>query len=557
MARPLSTMQRSIAIEVRRTHLHLAILEHDLVSNVRRVHARSIPWLVDAPSLTTEQGLREVTAAFIRLAAEENLSGARVNLTLSGEYCVTRVIVGSSDVVRREIRHVEDRVPLYMGLGRGRKWIATDIGQLDARNQHATITVTNQDAPQVLMAAAENARLQIEHVEPSLIAVSRALGHGRLDADGPVIVVNVGERSSEIGISAGGRLLLDYRPAGRIKSDDVASVIARHQQRLQKFVDRYHRLTAGRLAQVYLTGRPEPIATAIRGFENHPELQATVLTPEQFGIAWSAESSGGGTRTRGRLHDGASGETTAGEVCAALGTCLFALQPPLERRGANLMEPIRATRRQPLGKLTRQTFWPAAAVLVLALGALGGAFWRYAQTVSVTNELATLAPERDRVSRLQAWVATADVTKRHLMEIRGKISERSRVELLTTIAQCMPPRVWLERIEVDAFGKVSLHGLGVGDDDIYDFVRWLSAAPGLKEVQLESTNGGQQTGAGALKFDVKFDLANPNDSVNPPRPSEITDASVYSRLPERSVASHDRYNPNFVPIPDRVVEGSR
>ena len=405
------------------------------------------------------------------------------------------------------------------------------------------------------MEAAENARLHVEYVEPSLVAMSRVLGHGKLDAQAPVIVVNVGQRSSEIGISLGGRLLLEYRSAGRLRSDEVADVVARHRQRLQKFVERYHRLASGPLEQVYLSGRTEPVTTAYQAFQKHAQLKVAVLEPAQIGVVWEPEA--GGARGRARAPGDASEAFRSSEACVALGTCLFVLQSPQERHGTNLMESIRATRRQPMSLLMRQTLWPAAAVLLIALFTLGGAWWRHLQSLGIARELASLVSERDRVQQLQTWIATSEVTKRHLLEIQAKIAERSRVELLSTIAQCMPPQVWLDRIDVDSVGKVTVHGSGYSEDEIYDFIRWLSAAPGLKEVQLEGTTTSQQTAAGPLKFDVKFDLANSTDSADSPHPVENSNASSSARLSERTIASQDRYNRNFVPGPDRTLDGSR
>ncbi len=105
---------------------------------------RSIRWRKEANSLHTEQGIVELTEAFRTLVTEERLAGAKVRIALGGEFCVTRVITGPTEDVRREFAELEERSLRYLTLGPGPKALAGNTQQLDARHQHALLAVANQ-----------------------------------------------------------------------------------------------------------------------------------------------------------------------------------------------------------------------------------------------------------------------------------------------------------------------------------------------------------------------------------------------------------------------------
>src|SRR3954471_11834644 len=165
---------RCAIIEVCRSMLHLALIARNPSEDTSgdRVVTRSIRWRKEANSLHTEQGIAELTEAFRTLVSEERLSGARVRIALGGEYCVTRVITGPTDDVRREFAELEDRSLRYLTLGPGPKALAGNTQQLDARHQHALLAVANQRTLDHLMEISDAAGLQIESIEPSLIALS-------------------------------------------------------------------------------------------------------------------------------------------------------------------------------------------------------------------------------------------------------------------------------------------------------------------------------------------------------------------------------------------------
>src|SRR4051812_43942648 len=227
---------RIAIFEVCRSMLHLALIARNSSSEEKddRVVTRSIRWRNKATSLHTEHGLAELTQAFRTLVAEERLAGAKTRIALGGEFCVTRVITGPTDDVRREFAELEERSLRYLTLGPGAKALAGNTQQLDARHQHAVLAVANQRTLDHLMQIADAVGLQIESIEPSLIALSRAQAHLRSTCQQACLIIRLDEDVAELGICHHGRLLLDYRPGGHNNADNVAGIVAQHVSRLQR-----------------------------------------------------------------------------------------------------------------------------------------------------------------------------------------------------------------------------------------------------------------------------------------------------------------------------------
>ncbi len=233
---------RRAIIEVCRSKLHLALIARNPNSDTTddRVVTRSIRSRNKAASLHTEQGIGELTDAFRTLVAEERLGGAKIRIALGGEFCVTRVITGPTEDVRREFAELEERSLRYLTLGPGAKALAGTTQQLDARHQHALLAVANQRTLDQLMHVAEGVGLQIESIEPSLIALSRAQANLRNACQDACLIIQFDEDVAELGICHRGRLLLDYRPGGHTDAENVADVVAQHLSRLQRYLERYH-----------------------------------------------------------------------------------------------------------------------------------------------------------------------------------------------------------------------------------------------------------------------------------------------------------------------------
>jgi hypothetical protein len=537
----------AVAIEVTRTRLYLVALEQVAKEQVR-VRTRSLVWRQDCKSLHSELGRRELTAALARLASQEKLINQHVSFTLNSDYCVTRVVTGSQDKVRHELELLAERAELYLRLGQGPKVLSRSVLPLDARHQHALVTVTNHRTVAALVAAAEQARLTVDRIEPSTTALCRCLASGGHDADEPVLVVTLGEREVGLAVSYRGRLLLDFRPGGDHVRERIGQIIGDHLQRLERFCGRVCGRAGARIRRIYLSGPPDAVADAAAQFAGQMELKVAPLTPltasQPAAGAGPAGSDASPVLAHGaaRVTIDAAGDDDSPELAAALGTCLIAALPTRDAAGPNLIEAIRAQHQERLRGLLARTLWPAAAAALVVGTFLGLGLYERIQGAALASQIRELAPARARVAALRAELLDSQTMSQHLRFLQQHTSYPAQDVLLVTIARCLPADVWLDRCEIDSQGRTTLRGSSLADEGVFEFVRWLGSAPGVDRVQLEGTTKAQSPLGTVTKFEVQFEairVSSPSGGTKSTNESDSKSLSV-NRFPPTN-----RHNRNF------------
>lgn len=456
-----------------------------------KILTRSIRWRNEASSLHTERGVEELTAAFRALVSDERLAGSRVRIALGGEFCVTRVITGPTEDVRREFAELEERSLRYLTLGAGRKTLAGDTQQLDARHQHALLAVANERTLDLLMQIAESLSLHIESIEPSLLALSRAQAHLRDACQDPSLLIQLDEDVAELGVSHAGRLLLDYRPGGHTNADNVADVVALHLSRLQRYLQRYHSYLHAPLKNVYLAGDANAVSRAARRFDAIGGFEIQILEPGDLDMPWQ--------------HVDAVPET---DLAAALGSAMVLYSDTAKRQGPNLIESALAQKRPPLRPILLRSVMPIAAVLVVAAGLGLLRLNQLRRTAGLRTELDALAPACARATELRLKLTSADAKLRQLNALAEKLPKANWQDVLTRISQSMPEGVWLDRLSVQDGRDAALSGASYTDNGVYDFVDYLKQVPGVADIALEGTGAGQSPTGPTTNFQLKLSLAN-------------------------------------------------
>jgi hypothetical protein len=481
---------RDAVIEVCRSTLHLALVAHGSGAEPDRVVTRSYPWRKKSKSLFSDVGAQELTQAIRTLVTEERLVGARVRIALSGEFCVTRVVTGSTDEVRRESAEVEERSHRYLTLGPGRKVVAHSVQQLDARHVHALLTVANQRTLDALLAIADSVGIEIATIEPSLVALSRAQAWLRDGCQDACLVIQLDDSGAELGICHGGRLLLDYRPTGRTNAANVANVLALHLTRLHRYMNRHHSYVQAPIRQVYLAGDVAAVAQAQQQFARFKQFHVSVLEPSELDTNWQFAN-----------------EAPGPELAAAVGTALIDEQLDDDRRNPNLVERILAESREPLRPILIRSLLPVAAMFLVAAG-LFTLFMRERWTTnSVRAQLEELAPVRNRARDLQLKLLATETKLTELAKLQSRLPKPNWVQLLTRIAQSMPSDVWLDGIEVQDARSAALTGASYAEGGVYDFVNYLKQDPDVAQVALEGTGVGHSPTGPTASFDVQLSLA--------------------------------------------------
>jgi hypothetical protein len=407
---------------------------------------------------------------------------------------VTRVVTGSTDIVHRECSDLEERSHRYLTLGPGSKVIATSVDELDARHQHALLTVANQRTLETLLEIGDALGLHIETIEPSLVGLSRAQDGLRDGSQEACLVIQLDDGSVELGICHRGRLLLDYRPGGRTDATTVADVVAQHLTRVQRYLDRNHNNLNAPVRQVYLAGDASDVAQAEQQFKRFQQFQVAVLDPGQFAMNWQYVSSAPGP-----------------EVAAALGTAMLDEPGLANHHSPNLLEEVLAQSREPMRPILIRCLLPVAAVLLVALGL----FALYARerlgTNSLRTQLAELEPVRTRAHELQLKLMSADAKLAELSALERHLPKPNWGRLLTRIAQSMPDDVWLERLACADARTAVLTGASYADSGIYDFVGYLEQVPDIQEIALQSTGVGRSSTGPATSFDLQLSLTPASD----------------------------------------------
>jgi len=481
--------KRTAAIEICHSNLHLAVLVRT-PGQPASVETRTLPWRHEATSLHSEIGKAELAAALKRLAAEHKLHGTPVMLSLTGDFCVTRVVTGSTDRVRHELGELEKRSALYLSLGHGHKSIGGCMRHVDARHQHALLSVVNEKTLNVLVEVASKVSLEIEVIEPSLVSLCRFLGRAEAEDDRPVIIVKMNERSVEVGISQGGQLYLDYRPAGREAPEGVAELIGRHLARLQRYCDRYVKLSDAKLDRVLVCGEAEGVETVRKAFSRHGKIDVELLRPTAIGDDATF------------LHEAAGPELTA-----AVGACLLGDPAATSTISPNLMERLKAQLHEPLLPALAKTLWPVAAVLVVAMGAWGMVATQRNHCNALEKRLAQYEVQQQRTRIVRQTIIKDQVKIDHLRRISSGVNHAAWNEIATGIGNCLPNDVWLDTINVSPEGRLSLTGASYSEDGVFEFVRWLRASPLVEHVALGGTRSTGGRNGLATHFDIQCDIA--------------------------------------------------
>jgi hypothetical protein len=484
---------RRAIVEVCRSMLHFALVARNQNSDdaIDRVITRSIRWRNEATSLNTDQGIAELTEAFRTLVAEERLAGAKVRIALGGEFCVTRVITGPTEDVRREYAELEERSLRYLTLGPGTKALAGNTQQLDARHQHALLAVANQRTLDHLMQIADAVNLQIESIEPSLIALSRAQEHLKNHCQEACLIIQLDEDVAELGVCHRGRLLIDYRPGGHTNAENVAGVVAQHLSRLQRYIERYHSYLDAPLRHVYLAGNADAVALAQTKFSELSNFEVHVLQPADLDMPWKHAAAVPGT-----------------DLAATLGSAMVLYAESSDKQGPNLIESALAMHREPMRPILVRSAIPLAAVLLVAAGLLLVQLKQWHEKSSLQAELDNLAPAITRATELRLKLGAAEHKLTQLQSLKKQLPQTNWQQIFSNISRSMPEDVWLDRFTVRDGLAASLSGASYTDEGVYGFVGYLKQVPDVAEIALEGTGVGQSPTGPTTNFTLQLTLAN-------------------------------------------------
>jgi len=483
-------------IEIAGTDLRAVTLSRSGDESADQVRAMTLQWRLEASTLNSERGLKELAAALKELAEKHDLQTTNLQFVLGGEFCVTKAVRGTTEHVRSELQQIEQRSRLYLMLGPGEKVTVSKSQPIDARHEYAVAAICNKQTLNTIHEAATHAGLQIDSIEPALVSASRAIGRLSDVPSEPCLLIHLDQSTAELGVCHAGSLLLDYRPGGRTDPEELVELVRTHLSRLQRHVGRQLREPPPQLKRIYLCGEQAAVDKAYPVFSASEQFEVEKIDPNKIQATWEFAE---------EMKDSAA--------IPALGALLSTYLPSSERNVPNFMEHILASTREPLKPVLIRSLMPLAAVLLVAATIFAFNFTKLQTLNKVQQQLDSLATvqARDRELHLQRRAAESKLAQLNTLA-KGLLSLPAD-KIVERIGHCMPNDVWLSRLEITEMKTIQLTGASYLEAGVFDFVNWLEQAPGFEDVALRSTRPGQSAAGPAIDFNVELNLGDWNGRI--------------------------------------------
>ncbi|PQO30388.1 hypothetical protein DTL21_23815 [Bremerella cremea] len=445
-------------------------------------------WQSGNLKISSTEGAIGLKDAFRRLLQKLPRNVEATYITLSGEFCVTRVVSDTNENVLHEIREIESRSNLYLSLGHGPKVVAGNIIQQDPRHQHATVSVVHRQTIEAILEISKSVGLSVISIEPSVISLCRLMGAMEVDREAPVLLMCPGQTGVEIAISYQGRLYLDYRPAGVAKQEDVVDALVHHLERLQRYCRRHARVMQASIASVYLSGDQQRLGPIYEQLASKLTMPVRVLK-----VASSSDA------------PSLMPDNLPQPYYPAAGVGLLAIREHATP-GPNLLERLHADADDPIVPRILRLFTPLAAVLLVA-----AMVWSY------------LLEQRWELDQRVAEAAQFEPVHREALEIQGKLT-RGRELLnvqkqisdqiprppmgawLRQLGRDVPEDTWLTSMALDSRGDMTVEGASLAEASVFDYVQRIRQLPFVTRASVEGVIPTTTPSGPGVKFTIYCDF---------------------------------------------------
>lgn len=429
-------------------------------------------WLIPAGAHLLEEALAT-------LVERHDMRRQRMAVSLDGEFCVTRVAMGTTDEVDNELATLADRVPRYLQLGPGEKVTGNSRHRLAPTVDYAVTGVVNRTMIQLIYDALRSVDVEILWVEPSLVSVARLVGQARIGKDSPVMIADGTGQQWDVGITCSGRLLLDYRPAAATSEEGLREALDGHISRLRRFCHRHRGVVSGELNQLLLYGSGEKLNHAVEVLGDSLGIEPTVLHVPKLTDLYEIDDRDRDAR-----------------CVPAVATVLPLLTSVTEDEVPDLLDEVRRAADLSWHSQVLRCGWPASVAFLVLCVAFVLVSSERRQSAMFASQRTTLETtfEATRV-RFKELSATRELVG-HLRGIQGMSNEPDWEVLLGRITQSLPNSGRLNEFRLERQGTVRLNGTVLNEPAVYEFVENLRRLPGITQVALKGTSpNGESNGA--------------------------------------------------------------
>lgn len=486
--------ERHVALEVDASTLRLAVTVHNAAGAEPLLLSHDIRWRNEAASLLTPAGASDLAVAIKQLVVEERLSGCETLLLLTPPLCVTRTATGSSSTIDRQVKELEERGAFYLSLGSGPVAMANRRYALDARHEHALLSVANQKIVEAAADACHEAGLQLKRIESSIVSLCRTHAALHPEDEAPVLLVSFGEKALVLGVAQQGRLLMEYLPGGAATPEDVPAIIEKHLKRMQRFSARKHMGHAKEIERLYLCGPTEQTQAAQKAFASAAPLPICTLGVQGCEGLWDTRS-----------------ESVSPSMASVIGGAALRLRDEQSLEGPNLLEKWIRESRKHLRPILLRSAAPLVAVLLLALTLFGVNGSLAMSNGQLAQQVADGEPVRARHNNLRLELLSSDLKLKSLAQLNDGLPQNDLLGVVQRLGHCLPHDVWVERFTISDNHESTIYGVGYTEGGVYEFVSNLEAAPGANNVALQET-GVKQTGSGPVTgFNLTAEFGKPTE----------------------------------------------
>lgn len=333
-------------------------------------------------------------------------------------------------------------------------------------------------------------------IEPALSALTRAVTRlPDVPAD-PYLLINFTESATEIAIVHEGRLLLDYRPGGAAKPEDLPALLDSHLNRLNRHVARYLRTSVPGIKHAFLCGEETAMQTASKALGSRSPLEIRLVRPADVQATWELTKD-------------------AAQVATApvLGGLLASYLSSDDVDAPNLMQHILEGRQEPLRPRLIRSGIPLAATVLMAIALAWLNSTKRQDLAGMQSELDGLATASARATELRLQLTGAQAKLHQLETLAGKLPAGLSAAAIRQLGACMPSDVWLSQLSITDRKQALVQGSSYLEAGVYDFVRWLELAPGFAEVALRRTSTASSASGPATSFELELSLSDFNDQA--------------------------------------------
>lgn len=411
-----------------------------------------------------------LTSAISELADRYEMRRSNVAVSLDGDFCVTRVSIGTAESIDEELSMLAVRVPRYLQLGPGEKVTGECRAKISPNEDYAVTGVVNRSLIQLIYDSFREADVDVRWVEPSLVSVARLVGQSEVGGDKPIAIADGTGNRWDVGIACSGRLLLDYRPASATTVETLRESLEGHFSRLKRFCHRHRGISTGELSRLMICGagkKPDEAVSALQGSaEIEPEVLCVPNLTELFEIA--------------------SGQCGSENV-PAVSTVLPLLIGVSESEVPDLFDQVRRAPEQPIVTRMIRSAWPVAAAVLILCVTYGMVSRQRFHRSHVVKDRAEIEAQIDATNVRFAKLAQQRELVNFLTQIRAQTSEPSWNLMLGRITQCLPDTARLNEFHVESGGKLVLKGTVLDESIVYELVNHFRHLPEVREVALTGT----------------------------------------------------------------------